>query len=133
MVVKAARIQRWEVLVLTNKPKKSWLDDDIYNPKRDGPLEPLQSEPDDPCHGPQDTVCPSCGLGQAQSDAEPVAIDDAKEQALSEAYVKGFEDGRAQSDARHDEPLGAALKRAQEAEDERDTWHKLANEALKEA
>jgi hypothetical protein len=32
-----------------------------------------EPDDDDPCHGPEDTTCPSCGLGFVQSDTEPVA------------------------------------------------------------
>jgi hypothetical protein len=70
----------------------------------------LRHEPD-----PTKVICPNCAHQftaisvtdqerlRAQSDVEPVAINDAKEQALSEVYVKIFEDGRAQFNA---EPVG---------------------------
>jgi hypothetical protein len=31
---------------------------------------PLVPEGDDPCHGPQDTYCPSCGLGISEAEKQ---------------------------------------------------------------
>lgn len=65
LAAEGKKLSRAGHLVVFLYPSQEWMAVETQTPfLRYGRLdEQTAQEPDDPCHGPQDTCCASCGLG----------------------------------------------------------------------